>query len=100
MSKDGENQTFELADRRAEKEASRREDLERLTRGERVDNGFFRALDPGRMKLVARRRRIGISDPNEQILRASPRWMRSTSWSNRGFKKTYTRPPRISESST
>lgn len=68
MSKDSENQTFELADRRAEKEASRREDLERLARGEHVDNGFFSVLDRSRMKLAKRRVRLNIPD-NETVLR-------------------------------
>ncbi|MBN9007160.1 MAG: hypothetical protein J0H40_17315 [Rhizobiales bacterium] len=48
--------------RRAEKEASRREDLERIARGEHVDNGFFSVLDRSRARLVARRRRVDIPD--------------------------------------
>ncbi len=45
-----------IVDRRSEKEASRREDEERIARGERVENGFFNVLDRSRARLIERRR--------------------------------------------
>lgn len=48
--------------RAAEKQAARERDAARLAAGEKVDNGFFSALDRSKAKLLVRRAKIKI-DP-------------------------------------
>ncbi|MBB5046975.1 hypothetical protein HNR60_001724 [Rhodopseudomonas rhenobacensis] len=52
-------------DRRAEKEAARRDDEARMARGEVVDNGFFSVLDRSKARLLTRRRRAKLDCADE-----------------------------------
>ncbi|MES2600422.1 MAG: hypothetical protein V4602_06390 [Pseudomonadota bacterium] len=53
-----------IDNRRAEKEAARREDEARIARGEAVDNGFFSVLDRSKARIVKRRAHIDFPAEN------------------------------------
>ena len=58
--------TFNVEERRAEKQRSRDEDAARLSRGEvsaaelNAENGFFSVLDRSQVRLIARRVRVSL----------------------------------------
>lgn len=59
--------TFNVSERRREKERSRQADLSRIAQGViaaadvRDRNGFFSALDPSRARVLGRRRRVPLN---------------------------------------
>lgn len=61
-------ETFVVSNLRREKERARQEDLARIAQGldspaaVRDRNGLFSALDPSRVRLVGRRRRVDLDD--------------------------------------
>jgi hypothetical protein len=58
--------TFNVSERRREKDHSRQVDLARIAQGGvaaadvRDRNGFFSALDPSRARVLGRRRRVSL----------------------------------------
>jgi hypothetical protein len=60
--------TFNVSERRREKERARQEDLARLAQGldtpaeVRDRNGLFSALDPARAQVLGRRRRVALDE--------------------------------------